>query len=166
MVNLTGKRFGRLVVLEKTKAHNKSSSFWKCLCDCGNITESSGQHLQNGHTKSCGCYRKELGFTLNKTHGMSKQNKTYKTWKLMRSRCNTPTDMHYKWYGGRGIKVSKEWDNFLVFLQDMGERPDGKTLDRINPDGDYCKSNCRWATPKEQARTNRGCFKKHTKGGS
>lgn len=93
----------------------------------------------------------------NTTHGLS-DSFAYRSWKDMRARCNNPNDSDYKDYGGRGILVCKEWDDFGVFFADMGERPTGKTLDRIDVDGDYCAANCRWATPEEQAnnkRTNR-----------
>lgn len=78
----------------------------------------------------------------------------------MRNRCNNPNATQYKWYGGKGIKVCKEWDDYTVFLLDMGERPEGKTLDRLDNSKNYTKTNCRWATPKEQAENNSGCFKK------
>lgn len=88
-------------------------------------------------------------------HGHYKNNKytpTYKTWLSMKQRCNNPHAPNYALYGGRGIKICKEWnDNFIAFLSDMGERPKGTSLDRINSNGDYCKENCRWATPKEQS---------------
>jgi len=161
MIDITGKRFGRLVVIKKVKALDTSSSFWECACDCGKTTIASSLHLRESHTKSCGCLKEERNKNgINKKHGMSKNNRTYKTWKLMRARCNCKTDYHYKWYGARGIKVCERWNNYELFLEDMGERPDGQTLDRINGDGMYCKKNCRWATPKEQAVNNRGCFKK------
>lgn len=77
----------------------------------------------------------------------------------MRQRCNNPNSDQWKWYGGRGISICERWDNFTLFLEDMGERPQGHSIDRINPDGNYEPSNCRWATPKQQAENNRGCFK-------
>jgi hypothetical protein len=159
---ISGLRFGRLVAITKIVARNKSSSFWGCVCDCGNFCAASSAHLRSGHTTSCGCYRKEItDLGTNTIHNRSKKHdKTYITWKCMRARCNSPFDIHYKWYGARGIKICQEWDDFMQFVADMGERPYGKTLDRIDNDGMYCKENCRWATPKEQSRNNRGLFKK------
>ena len=91
---------------------------------------------------------------------MANKSKTYRTWKEMRQRCGNPNADQYKWYGGRGVKICERWSDFVNFLVDMGERPEGKTIDRIDSDKDYEPSNCRWATPKEQAETNRGVFKK------
>lgn len=158
--NEVGNRYGRLVALRKVPARDRSGAWYQCRCDCGEITYVSTNKLRNGHTKSCGCLKRERGIAgPNLSHGMSK-TRTYKTWKLMRARCNTPSDSHYRWYGARGIAVCPRWESFENFLSDMGERPQGQTLDRIDPDGDYEPSNCRWATTKEQAETNRGCFRK------
>lgn len=157
-IDLTGKKFGRLTVTGKSVRLSLAGALWDCLCECGNVSTANSLKLRTGLTSSCGCYRKEI---LNQsTHGLANKTKTYKSWKEMRNRCNNPRAQNYKWYGGRGIKICAEWDDYVVFLSDMGERPHGKTLDRIDSDGDYKKSNCRWATAKEQAETNRGCFKK------
>ena len=82
---------------------------------------------------------------------MRKNHPLYRTWEKMRERCNNPNSISYARYGGKGVKVCARWDEFLHFIEDMGERPDGHTLDRINGDEDYCPENCRWATHKEQA---------------
>lgn len=158
IIRMEGMVFGRLVVLEKKPSRDTSSAFWLCKCQCGTEKIISGLKLRQGNTISCGCYKKSNKSHL--THGQANKSKTYKTWKEMRQRCTNPNADNYKWYGGRGIKICQEWNDYAVFLKDMGERPDGKTLDRINSDGDYEKSNCCWSTPKEQAKTNRGCFRK------
>ena len=155
---IINKKFNRLTTLNKVKAHNKSSSFWLCRCDCGKIVEVSLSHLKNGHTKSCGCYRNEKIALVNYKHGYSNKSKTYKTWKLMRQRCNNKNATNAKWYHDKGIKVCPRWDSYVNFLSDMGEKPVGKTIDRINSDKDYSVDNCRWATPTEQAENNLGCF--------
>ena len=156
IIDLLGLRFGRLKVLSRGKG-NKSGATWRCMCDCGSRTEVSSGKLRSGHTKSCGCLRVESKPNLK--HGFANKSSTYKSWKQMRDRCNNPNSTQYKWYGERGIKVCEEWDDYAAFLQDMGERPIGTTLDRIDPDKGYDKDNCRWATPREQAETNRGCFR-------
>lgn len=116
-------------------------------CNCGVIKQFRLNDLRNGHTKSCGCYKKEKSTK----HGYHK-TKTYCSWVCMLSRCNNSNYRRYKDYGGRGITVCKRWLKFENFLVDMSNRPEGKTLDRINNNGNYCKSNCRWATSKIQTR--------------
>jgi hypothetical protein len=156
-IDISGQRFGRLIVLGRSKKKSNSGALWECTCDCGGSTVANSLKLRNGLTSSCGCYRKEI---LNQEkHGFS-GTRTHRSWKEMRNRCRNEKSTQWKWYGGRGIKICDEWNNFEAFLADMGERPVGKTLDRLSSDGNYCKENCRWATPEEQASTNRGCFKK------
>lgn len=158
-------KFSRLEVIEElepifTKGGNKQRKFL-CRCVCGNKKEILMGSLLSGKTKSCGCLHKENkgrekkhGFRSNKINSAMKR--TYETWRSMRRRCfDKKNKKKYILYGGRGITICKEWDEFLIFLKDMGERPIGKTLDRVNNDGNYCKENCRWATPKEQASNRR-----------
>ena len=156
-VNLSGLEFGRLKIISRGGG-DKSGATWNCICVCGNNTEVASSKLRSGHTKSCGCLKKDTKSNLK--HGLANKSSTYKTWKEMRNRCNNPNATQYKWYGAKGIRVCKEWEDYAVFLEDMGDRPLGKTLDRIDPEIGYSKNNCRWATPKEQAITNRGCFQK------
>lgn len=158
--NITGMRFGRILVLYKTKARNKSSAFYYCVCDCGIEKVISGALLRNKLQVSCGCYR--AANKPNMKHGLANKSPAYKAWKEMKQRCYNTNSSKYKNWGGRGIIVCDRWINsFENFFADMGERPLNKTsIDRIDVNGNYEKSNCRWATPKEQAETNRGCFRK------
>src|SRR5699024_9698380 len=112
---------------------------------------------KSGHTKSCGCLRRKP--PKNKIHGRSRipRDRTYKTWKEMRNRCNNPNAHNWKWYGGRGIKVCVRWDDFLSFVEDMGERPEGTTIEKRDNKRYYAPSNCRWATQKEQTRKQAHC---------
>jgi hypothetical protein len=163
LIDLTSQRFGRLLVIRKVKAKSHASSYWECICDCGTVKIISGAKMRRGVQISCGCYRKQRrGITaVNYKHGYAHPcERTYKTWKEMRQRCYNPRKSNYRYYGKKGIRVCDRWKDFCCFVADMGERPLSKTLDRINPDGDYTPDNCRWATPLEQASTNRGLFKK------
>lgn len=166
-IDLTGQKFNKLAVIERAGSDTAGAT-WRCLCDCGKESVVSAGKLKSGHTKSCGCHRDEMIGKTHRTHGMANKSTTYRTWKEMRQRCNNPNATQYKWYGQRGITICPSWAEYQNFLADMGERPSGKTLDRINPDGNYSPENCRWATAKEQAESNRGCFQKgsipHNKG--
>lgn len=151
-IDLIGHKFNRLTVICRSEKKSKANIIWNCECDCGNFIDVASLKLRSNQTKSCGCLKRELISKVNKTHGMSNKTPTYKTWKEMRSRCNSPSNDKFKWYGGRGIKVCQEWGTFEQFLIDMGERPKGMTIDRINNDGDYTPSNCVWLSPLDQTR--------------
>ena len=167
-VDLTGKRFGRLVVIGLSGKNKSGNSLWLCKCNCGNEKIIVGFHLtrKNRSTKSCGCLQKELTSKLGKsrkTHGHTKggnPSRTYVSWSEMIKRCANPKVKYYSNYGGRQIKVCSRWSNknpkgFQNFLNDMGERPKGKSLDKINNNKNYCAKNCKWSTHKEQVRNQR-----------
>lgn len=149
-IDLTGRRFGRLIVTEYVGKDRWRKSLWLCLCICGKEKRTSGHHLLSGDTKSCGCSRTKHNHTKRKW-----QSKTYQVWRSMKQRCTNPNDSSYKNYGGRGITFCKRWLKFENFLDDMGEKPRGLSIDRINNNGNYNKRNCQWATPKQQANNRR-----------
>jgi len=162
-IDLTGQRFGRLIVQGRSDKPTSTRIYWDCLCDCGTVKAIQSAHLRSRTegTKSCGCLMIEaakITGSNSATHGHRKRGNTtstYECWKAAKSRCENPNDKQYKNYGGRGIKFCERWGEFENFLADMGECPPGLTLDRINNDGNYEPGNCRWATWKEQARNTR-----------
>lgn len=151
--DLSNKRFGKLTALTPIKINNKYS--WNCICDCGNEKIIMGSNLSRGISKSCGCHKKNVIKNLNKKHGMAK-TRIFKIWVGIRKRCTNNKCKAYPLYGGRGIKICKQWDEFINFYNDMKYGySDELSLDRINPNGDYEPSNCRWATMKQQNRNRR-----------
>lgn len=144
-IDISGQRFGLLTAISHVKGVR-----WLCSCDCGGNAVVASLDLRNGHTQSCGCFRSAQTSKRMKKHGMT-GSPTHRTWISMRRRCNETSHDQYKYYGGAGITVCERWQtSFENFLADMGERPQGTTLDRKDPKGNYEPSNCRWATQKEQ----------------
>ncbi len=148
--DLEGLVFGRLVVLSRSGFDSQKRTKWLCLCTCGKQKIVRIDALKAGTVKSCGCLVTDKNKERSTTHGQS-NTKTYHCWKMMLQRCYNPVVKAYPDYGGRGIQVCDRWLKFENFFADMGEQPEGLTIDRFpDNDGSYEPGNCRWATPKQQ----------------
>lgn len=161
-IDLTGKKFNRLFVKERDFSKHGKRTYWKCQCDCGNITVVDGVKLKNETTKSCGCLNEEnrKKHIQNLTTHHLRDTRIYNIWISMRKRCENPNDRAYRWYGKRGISVCPEWlgengfINFYNWAMANGYE-ENLTIDRKNVNGNYEPSNCRWVTMKEQANNTR-----------
>lgn len=141
-LDLKGQKYGMLLVQKFAGMSDKSRSLWQCICDCGVVKVLDSNSIRSGKVKSCGCKSKK--------HLLS-ATPTYTTWARMKYRCTNKKDKDYKYYGQRGITVCERWLlSFENFYRDMGERPEGMTLDRIDVNKGYCLENCRWASQEQQ----------------
>lgn len=163
-MDITGQKFGKLTAIRFDHKSNKGYTYWKFKCDCGKTHIAAKNNVKSGSIRSCGCLARELAYKHKIVHGHTKNSgklmsPTYISWICMKSRCFNKKHVAYHKYGAKGITVDERWLKFENFLADMGERPKGKTLDRIDNLVGYCKENCRWATNKEQSRNRSGVVK-------
>lgn len=159
LIDLTGQRFGRLVVIERADNSADGRARWLCRCDCGQSKTVLGEHLKKGRTKSCGCAKSESSSKRFKKHG-GRNSKLYRIWSNMKDRCNNPDCKVYSDYGGRGIKVCKEWiDDFSAFQKWAlaNGYKEGLTIVRKDNDKGYSPDNCRWTDRKIQGNNKRNC---------
>jgi hypothetical protein len=155
MIDITGQRFGQLIALKPVEQQDRKF-YWLCRCDCGNTTIVQGKKLRNGHTQSCGHWRQDGSHR--RTHGeaaVGHETREYITWKSMIDRCSRQNNKSFKYYGGRGIKVCERWHKFENFLADMGRRPPGHSIERVDNDGNYEPINCKWIPQSDQAKNTR-----------
>lgn len=159
LIDLTGQKFGRWTVIRKTDERQAKSVMWECRCDCGTVQLVNGANLRKGLTLSCGCLNSEKA--AEHCRDMAKHNmyrsRLYRVWCGMKARCETPSARNYKNYGGRGISVCAEWQEFVPFHEwamangyDETAAFSKCTIDRIDVNGDYCPDNCRWVDMKIQ----------------
>jgi len=162
MIDLVGEKYGRLTVVAFDRLYNHKT-YWKCTCDCGLTVIATGNNLRSGNTLSCGCLRRETSQIRGKSnskHNESHQHRTrlYTIWTGMRQRCNNPNKEAYKYYGGKGIKLCEEWQDYSKFKEWSlaNGYADNLSIDRIDNNKDYCPDNCRWITISENvARANK-----------
>lgn len=165
LIDLTGKKFGRLTVIERSGADANGQAMWRCKCECGNESSVKGGHLRRGHTRSCGCLENEARIASHTTHG-KRHTRLYRIWSSMKDRCSNPNSRAYKWYGAKGVSVCREWIDFETFRAwaEANGYADNLTIDRIDSNGNYCPDNCRWITNTDQ-QSNRSNNRHLTYGG-
>jgi hypothetical protein len=156
--SMVGEVFNRWTVVSRAENSRAGQIRYLCRCDCGNEAIVQSAALKDNHSKSCGCLKVETTRRRSTTHGHSRHGNTsptYHSWSGMLARCSNEGHHHFKYYGGRGIRVCERWKTFANFLEDMGEKPIGLSIERDDGNGNYELGNCRWATLKEQARNKR-----------
>ena len=154
-IDLSGQRFGRLRVISRAGKNKHNQLLWDCECDCGERCVSLGFVMRKGEKQSCGCLQREAIASVNLSHGMTR-TPIYAIYRGMMQRCYDKNSTAYDRYGARGINVCEKWQTFEGFYEDMGDKPEGMSLERKDNDGDYCPENVVWATAKQQANNTRG----------
>ncbi len=156
---MTGQRFGLLTVEHRVDGPNRRRTWWQCRCDCGATAVKMGKYLRNGDTRSCGCVQRKYRATGAVKHGgarIGRLTPEYISWRDAKERCANPHKRTYRLYGGRGIRMCDAWrTDFAAFRRDMGPRPAGYSLDRIDVDGHYEPGNCRWVSQMDQCNNQR-----------
>lgn len=150
LVGLTFERLKVINFVESRLVGKTKRRFWNCLCECGKYIEVAGSSLTTKNTKSCGCLLLDSRPNLNRKHSQS-ESPTYSTWAAMVQRCTNTNNENYAYYGGSGVRILDGWEDFTNFYADMGDKPEGMSIDRIDPIGHYGRENCQWATALFQA---------------